>query len=157
MMVGTYLQTWLMSSVLAGKTYLGSSSRGSASLMQVLRVSVLQSSLLWLLDSWVTLPGTMFTLDGIMWENFGKQDSWLGSLKPQTKCKFWKVPNLITQFRKSLVIFRFCMRNFRLQLLSLWELKVALSQKILENFSVANINIPNHYSEQKTWISCLLF
>ena len=28
-------------------------------------------------------------------------------------------------------------------------LKVALSQKILENFSIANINIPNHYPGQK--------
>jgi hypothetical protein len=28
-------------------------------------------------------------------------------------------------------------------------LKVALSQKILENFYIANINIPNHYPEQK--------
>ena len=28
-------------------------------------------------------------------------------------------------------------------------LKVALSQKILENFHIANINIPNHYPEQK--------
>ena len=34
-------------------------------------------------------------------------------------------------------------------------LKVALSQKILENFYVANINIPNHYPEQKIQISCL--
>ena len=36
-------------------------------------------------------------------------------------------------------------------------LKVALSQKILDNFSIANINIPNYYPEQKIWISCLLF
>jgi hypothetical protein len=28
-------------------------------------------------------------------------------------------------------------------------LKVALSQKILKNFFVAKINIPNHYPEQK--------
>jgi hypothetical protein len=28
-------------------------------------------------------------------------------------------------------------------------LKVALSQKILENFSIANISIPNHYPGQK--------
>ena len=28
-------------------------------------------------------------------------------------------------------------------------LKVALSQKILENFYISNINIPNHYPEQK--------
>ena len=28
-------------------------------------------------------------------------------------------------------------------------LKVALSQKILENFYIAYINIPNHYPEQK--------
>ena len=38
---------------------------------------------------------------------------------------------------------------------SLAELKVALSQKILENFYIANINIPNHYPEQKIWISRL--
>ena len=37
------------------------------------------------------------------------------------------------------------------------QVKVALSQKILENFYVSNINIPNHYPEQKIWISCLLF
>ena len=36
-------------------------------------------------------------------------------------------------------------------------LKVALSQKILENFYITNINIPNHYAEQKIWIRCLLF
>ena len=36
------------------------------------------------------------------------------------------------------------------------ELKVALSQKILKNFFIAKINIPNHYPEQKIWISCLL-
>ena len=36
-------------------------------------------------------------------------------------------------------------------------LKLALSQKILEKFYVSNINIPNHYPEQKIWISCLLF
>ena len=29
------------------------------------------------------------------------------------------------------------------------QLKVALSQKILEKFYVSNINIPNHYLEQK--------
>ena len=34
-------------------------------------------------------------------------------------------------------------------------LKVALSQKILENFYISNINIPNHYPEQKIWISRL--
>ena len=34
-------------------------------------------------------------------------------------------------------------------------LKVALSQKILENFYISNINIPNHYPEQKIWISHL--
>ena len=28
-------------------------------------------------------------------------------------------------------------------------LKVALSQKILENFYISNVNIPNHYPEQK--------
>ena len=33
-------------------------------------------------------------------------------------------------------------------------LKVALSQKILENFYVSNI--PSHYPEQKIWISYLL-
>ena len=51
----THLQTWSTSSLAAGKTYRGSSSRGSASLMQELRVSVLQSSRppLWLL----TRPG----------------------------------------------------------------------------------------------------
>jgi hypothetical protein len=32
-----------------------------------------------------------------------------------------------------------------------------LSQKILENFNFYKINIPNHYPEQKIWISCLLF
>ena len=36
------------------------------------------------------------------------------------------------------------------------QVKVALSQKILEKFYVSNINIPNHYPEQKIWISCLL-
>ena len=41
----THLQTWSTSSLAAGKTYRGSSSKGSASLMQVLRVSVLQSNL----------------------------------------------------------------------------------------------------------------
>ena len=30
-------------------------------------------------------------------------------------------------------------------------LKVALSQKILENFSFSKINIPNHYPEQIIW------
>ena len=34
--------------------------------------------------------------------------------------------------------------------------KVALSQTILETFYVSNIYIPNHYPEQKIWISCLL-
>ena len=34
-------------------------------------------------------------------------------------------------------------------------LKVALSQKILENFYISNINIPNHYPEQEIWISRL--
>ena len=32
------------------------------------------------------------------------------------------------------------------------KLKVALSQEILETFHVSNINIPNHYPEQKIWI-----
>ena len=27
----------------------------------------------------------------------------------------------------------------------------------VKNFLIANINIPNHYPEQKIWISCLLF
>ena len=36
-------------------------------------------------------------------------------------------------------------------------LKVALSQKILENFYLSNMNIPSHYPEQKIWNSCLLF
>ena len=36
-------------------------------------------------------------------------------------------------------------------------LKVALSQKTLEKFYVSNMNIPDHYSEQKIWESCLLF
>ena len=36
-------------------------------------------------------------------------------------------------------------------------LKVALSQKILESFYVSDINIPNHYPDQKIWISCWLF
>ena len=51
----THLQTWSTSSLAAGKTYRGSSSKGSASLMQELRVSVLQSNLPppWLL----TRPG----------------------------------------------------------------------------------------------------
>lgn len=44
---GTYLQTWSMSCCVSGKTWLGCSSSGSARRMQVLRVSVLQSSLLW--------------------------------------------------------------------------------------------------------------
>ena len=35
------------------------------------------------------------------------------------------------------------------------QVKVALSQKILVNFYVSNINIPNHYPEQKIWISRL--
>ena len=35
------------------------------------------------------------------------------------------------------------------------SLKVALSQKRLENFFVARINIPNHYPEQKIQISRL--
>ena len=30
-----------------------------------------------------------------------------------------------------------------------YVLKVALSQKVLKNFFVAKINIPNHYPEQK--------
>ena len=34
-------------------------------------------------------------------------------------------------------------------------LKVAISQKILEKFYISNINIPNHYTEQKIWISRL--
>ena len=34
-------------------------------------------------------------------------------------------------------------------------LKVALSQKILENFYISNIDIPNHNPEQKIWISRL--
>ena len=33
------------------------------------------------------------------------------------------------------------------------HLKVALSPKILEKFYVSNINIPNHYFEQKIWIN----
>ena len=37
------------------------------------------------------------------------------------------------------------------------HVKVALIQKILESFYVSNINIPNHYHEQKIWIGCLLF
>ena len=31
-----------------------------------------------------------------------------------------------------------------------YVLKVALSQKVLKNFFVAKINIPNHYPEQST-------
>ena len=38
-----------------------------------------------------------------------------------------------------------------------YVLKVALSQKVLKNFFVAKINIPNHYPEQKICISCLQF
>jgi len=34
---------------------------------------------------------------------------------------------------------------------------LALSQKILENYYVSNINIPNHQPEQKIWISWLTF
>ena len=34
---------------------------------------------------------------------------------------------------------------------------VALSRKIREKLYVSNINIPNHYLQQKIWISCLLF
>ena len=36
-------------------------------------------------------------------------------------------------------------------------LKVAFCQKLLENFYFSESNIPNHYPEQKIWISCLLF
>jgi hypothetical protein len=32
---------------------------------------------------------------------------------------------------------------------------VALRQKILENIYFSKINIPNHYPQQKIWISCL--
>ena len=32
-------------------------------------------------------------------------------------------------------------------------LKVAVSQKILDNFYISNINIPKHYLEQKIWVS----
>ena len=36
-------------------------------------------------------------------------------------------------------------------------LKLALSQKILEDFYFSKKDIPNHYREQKIWMSCLLF
>merc|ERR1712051_140364 len=41
-------------------------------------------------------------------------------------------------------------------LLVVYFLKVALSQKILENLYVFNINIPNHYLEQKFWIKLFI-
>ena len=69
----THLQTWSTSSLAAGKTYRGSSSKGSASLMQVLRVSVLQSSRppLWLL----TRPGKENCISP-HW-NISKVHSWI--------------------------------------------------------------------------------
>jgi hypothetical protein len=42
----------------------------------------------------------------------------------------------------------FCTCGFFL-VIGVFVLKVALSQKILKNFFVAKINIPNHYPEQK--------
>ena len=35
------------------------------------------------------------------------------------------------------------------------HVQMALSQKILESFYISNINIPNHYPEQKIWVSYL--
>ena len=32
---------------------------------------------------------------------------------------------------------------------------MALGQKLLENFYISNINIPNHYPQQKICLSCL--
>ena len=53
--------------------------------------------------------------------------------------------------------FFFCKNHFKNIILPQLLLKVALSQKILENFYISNIDIPNHYPEQKIWIRCSLF
>ena len=53
----------------------------------------------------------------------------------------WPSQNMLTLYRSKI--------SFRL--------KVALSQKMLEDFYFSKINIPMHYPEQKISISCLLF